>query len=150
MILDMEELDDNTNDESWFLASDFEKIEETMKKISTGILFMVAGFCVGGCYVLNSDTETSSDDVAIVGDREFSCIKNIALFLFSVSMAAVMYEFSGVNFSINTDALEALDFYHSHPFTGAFRASGVINRSADSDDSDASSQGSQVVEHDFD
>ena len=83
----------------------------------------------------------------LVGDREFSCIKNIALFLFSVSIAAVVYEFSGVNFSINTDAFEALDFYHSHPYTGAFRASGVINRSANSD---ASSQDSQVVEHDCD
>ena len=89
-------------------------------------------------------------DLAIVGDREFSCIKNIALFLFSVSMAAVVYEFSGLNFSFNTDAFEGLDFYHSHPFTGAFRASGVINGSANSDDSDDSAQDSQVVEHDSD
>ena len=33
MIFDMKELDDNTNDENWFLASDFEKIEEANKKI---------------------------------------------------------------------------------------------------------------------
>tara|TARA_E500000178_G_C16830946_1_gene666018 strand:- start:418 stop:819 length:402 start_codon:yes stop_codon:yes gene_type:complete len=123
------------NDEP--LVLEFDRAEENIKKISTGLLFMVAGFCIGGVCFINSDLETNSGSdsgsAGIVSDTELACIKNIALFLFSVSISAVIYNFSGLNFSVNTDeAIRPLNFYYSHPITGPYRAYSAMNEIIDS------------------
>lgn len=138
MIFDMEELDDNTNDERWFLASDFEKIEETLKKISTGVLFMVAGLCVGGvCFFSNNQENLDNES----GDIDTSSYKRMFLYLFSLAYAVIIIDILDLVPSINLDALNAIEHYDSNSFVGAFHAHNAINNDVNS---------YNVVQHQYD